>query len=364
MKYDSTFAKCFFAMMLFIIQPSFGRERLLFTAAPDTLVFGREYTFTCSLSGTSPTNDRIKSWDWCIVSWNYDRIDTLAAYHSDQAADTCTWSPILTHFDGAVSKTSAPSGTYIVVRAVDANSNVLCAAKDVSIAGNSLCLGCLQDVMYTYRPADIIYNHQTLASRSIFYDDDYSGSFIDYWSWRVVLLSTGGYETIAASDSVYSHDSCAFSITIDSLDMTKEWITSESGAIFGFINIYAISSDSIRYNNVFIFKYSNQPADVRRSDALPLLFRLDQNYPNPFNPKTVISYRLPVSSFVILKVYNLIGREVATLVNERKSAGDYAVQWDASHLPSGIYFYRLQARPTLGGQSGTFSEARKIVLIK
>jgi enterochelin esterase-like enzyme len=89
---------------------------------------------------------------------------------------------------------------------------------------------------------------------------------------------------------------------------------------------------------------------------LPKTIFLGQNYPNPFNPGTVISYQLPVNSYVTLKVYDLLGRKVATLVDERKDAGTYSVQWDASQFSSGIYLCRFHA--------GQFQETKRMVLIK
>jgi len=85
-------------------------------------------------------------------------------------------------------------------------------------------------------------------------------------------------------------------------------------------------------------------------------YRLNQNYPNPFNPSTTISFSLSSRSFVSLKVFDLIGREVATMVSEEMQAGNYTRQWNASDLPSGIYFYRLQ--------SGSFTETKKLILLK
>ena len=101
---------------------------------------------------------------------------------------------------------------------------------------------------------------------------------------------------------------------------------------------------------------------------LPENYELFQNYPNPFNPKTVISYRLPVISDVKLIVYDMLGREVATLVNEKLSAGSYEVDWpaptgDASNYVSGVYFYRLEAMPD-GRQAGDYVETKKMLLIK
>jgi hypothetical protein len=86
-------------------------------------------------------------------------------------------------------------------------------------------------------------------------------------------------------------------------------------------------------------------------------FTLHQNYPNPFNPQTHISYSLPQASIVYLKVYDVLGREILSLVNgERKSEGMYEVMFDATSLPSGVYFYRMQAE--------NYMETKSMVLIK
>lgn len=88
----------------------------------------------------------------------------------------------------------------------------------------------------------------------------------------------------------------------------------------------------------------------------PASYALNQNYPNPFNPATVISYQLPVVSKVRLTVYDVLGREVATLVNEMKPAGSYTARWNAAGFASGVYFYRIEA--------GKFTETRKLMLMK
>jgi hypothetical protein len=88
----------------------------------------------------------------------------------------------------------------------------------------------------------------------------------------------------------------------------------------------------------------------------PNSFTLEQNYPNPFNPTTTISFSLPSKSFVSLKVFDVIGREVAIIVSEELSAGNYSRQWNATNLSSGIYFYRLQ--------SGSYIETKKLVLLR
>ncbi len=93
-------------------------------------------------------------------------------------------------------------------------------------------------------------------------------------------------------------------------------------------------------------------------------FNLFQNYPNPFNPSTVISYQLSALSHVKLKVYDVLGREVAELVNDAKPAGTYKVEFDASKLSSGVYFYQLKAVPQNGGSAGEFIETKKLLLLK
>jgi hypothetical protein len=112
-----------------------------------------------------------------------------------------------------------------------------------------------------------------------------------------------------------------------------------------------------------------------RHNQIPSHFVLGQNYPNPFNPSTAIEYQIPLrqevkhggqaspfsekgerGGFVSLKVYDMLGREVATLVNEEKPAGGYQIQWNAASMASGVYFYRLQA--------GVFTETKKLILLR
>lgn len=101
------------------------------------------------------------------------------------------------------------------------------------------------------------------------------------------------------------------------------------------------------------FKYS---AEVEVEIGTPTHFSLSQNYPNPFNPVTTINYQLPMSGNVTLKVFDVLGKEVASLVNEKKEAGSYTVEFSVTNLASGTYFYRLKA--------GDFIQTKKMIILK
>jgi len=98
------------------------------------------------------------------------------------------------------------------------------------------------------------------------------------------------------------------------------------------------------------------PVGVKEEIIKPSKFVLYQNYPNPFNPLTTIRYAIPQTSFVSLKMYDILGRQVATLVDEEKPAGTYEVNFDAKNLSSGVYFYRIKA--------GEFVQTKKLIVLK
>jgi hypothetical protein len=143
--------------------------------------------------------------------------------------------------------------------------------------------------------------------------------------------------------------------------MTSQVATIPLGGISGGI----ITSGLIYGTNIFVgtetggvFKapISALATSVNEKNELPRDFNLSQNYPNPFNPSTTISFSLPSTSYVSLKVFDALGREVSTLVSQELTAGNHSQQWNPGSLPSGMYFYRLQA--------GNYSETRKLVLLK
>lgn len=118
-----------------------------------------------------------------------------------------------------------------------------------------------------------------------------------------------------------------------------------------------VSSDSIAYWMPKVIAHVLPLTAVPTSSSLiPTEYRLEQNYPNPFNPSTIINYQLPKQSHVTLMVFDVLGRELATLVNGVEEPGYKTARWDATSLASGVYYYRLQA--------GTFTETKKLLLLR
>ncbi|MBP9192631.1 MAG: T9SS type A sorting domain-containing protein [Ignavibacteria bacterium] len=114
-------------------------------------------------------------------------------------------------------------------------------------------------------------------------------------------------------------------------------------------------SDSTE-NDYVTIKYSQTVGITSISNQIPVSSDLSQNYPNPFNPTTNLEFGISDWGFVSLKVYDILGNEIAVLVNENKPAGRYSVVWNAENYPSGVYFYKLT--------SSIFSEVKKMTLLK
>lgn len=126
---------------------------------------------------------------------------------------------------------------------------------------------------------------------------------------------------------------------------------------FRFTSDNANQYDGFYIDDISVQTYGKLWDGVEAKQQLqPIAFALLQNYPNPFNPSTTIEYQIPKQSIVTLKIFDLLGREVATLVNEMKYAGPYKISWDGSRLSSGVYFYTLSA--------GQFRETKRMILMK
>jgi hypothetical protein len=139
----------------------------------------------------------------------------------------------------------------------------------------------------------------------------------------------------------------------------------ESEIRFEICNVTANDRDG---NSVSIAGVTYPTVATKVDDQVPLTFGLQQNYPNPFNPTTSFEFDLPAgqagvpsSSFVHVSVFDMLGREVATLVDGDRAPGKYLVHWNASTMPSGVYYYKMTARAEKGA---SFSQTRRMVLLK
>ena len=143
----------------------------------------------------------------------------------------------------------------------------------------------------------------------------------------------------------------------------------------GYHNVYVVGRQYINYNEIITtIKYS-QPNGIKPiSNEIPSHFSLSQNYPNPFNPITKITFNIPhpqplsnqigEGGRVVLTIYDILGREVATLVNGQHKPGMYEVTFDGSNFASGVYFYRLEIRDPETSSGLNFTQTRKMVIIK
>ena len=139
-------------------------------------------------------------------------------------------------------------------------------------------------------------------------------------------------------------------------------IENDTGAVLMTLDIskenklYYLGTENILPNNIFIIKTSYDVTSILENHTFQTDYKLYQNYPNPFNPSTKIKYSIPHTSYVTIKVYDVLGNEINTLVNEEKLSGDYEIVFDGNKLASGIYFYKIQ--------SGNYSDIKKFVLLK
>ena len=125
-----------------------------------------------------------------------------------------------------------------------------------------------------------------------------------------------------------------------------------------YMNRFRFISDTLGYAvGQTVYKYTREPIGIQNiSNEVPQQFALHQNYPNPFNPVTKIKFEIPSESFVTIKIYNALGKEISTLAEENLQSGTYSINWDAANFPSGIYIYKLTAND--------ISVSKKMILIK
>jgi photosystem II stability/assembly factor-like uncharacterized protein len=175
-------------------------------------------------------------------------------------------------------------------------------------------------------------------------------SIVRPWSFGVnnpLAVNSSGHVFTASSEVIRSTND----------GMTWEDVSSGLPRNPGyFISSLAVNSkDRIFAASIAVYRSSRSTTSAENGKELPAAFALAQNYPNPFNPSTAIGFQVTAYSHVRLSIYDLLGREVATLVNEVKAPGSYEVTWDAGGMASGVYLYRLNA--------GDFTQTKRLLLL-
>lgn len=173
------------------------------------------------------------------------------------------------------------------------------------------------------------------------------------------LSITGGIKVIIHNEITYLFTGFSDrSIIMRSFDYGETW-----NEFLSFPNTWSVAGSTITNQKVYLFRsdglvsFTDINVSIQTtSTEVPDAFQISQNYPNPFNPETKINFQIPKRDFVSLKVFDITGKEVATLVNQSLKAGSYEYSFNASALTSGVYFYTIQA--------GKFTETKRMVLVK
>jgi hypothetical protein len=195
---------------------------------------------------------------------------------------------------------------------------------------------------------------------------DWNDNIVDITNSWEITLRLKDLSTIYGSD--IAPDSATTDVTLRRLQAFSvppgyriNWVNRRSNIIVQQAS-FVYDSELITIPGVRVYKDSSRitvtytPVSVAEQKALPREFALSQNHPNPFNPSTTINYQVQTQSHVTLKVFDILGREVATLVDGIEQPGYKSVQWNAGNLASGVYFYRLQ--------TGQFTAVQKMLLMR
>jgi hypothetical protein len=237
-------------------------------------------------------------------------------------------------FGWTIDRTSTASLVTWINSQYSVNRRLVEIGFYTNINGNLACCGISKDAGYAQQfGGDLSWNNfVTLNTQYI----NQGYRLVDYDKYNV-----GGTFYYAG---LWNKDGIGYAYTLDYSDLSTFTSLINTHISQGFKPIKVDVYDADLAN------------DVAEDEIQPYGFHLQQNFPNPFNPSTTIRYELPKESFISLRVFNLLGEDVATLVEGTRPAGVHAVQFDASKLVSGVYFYRLQA--------GEFVETKEMILLK
>ncbi len=179
---------------------------------------------------------------------------------------------------------------------------------------------------------------------------------IDSTSWTKISNFPFVFSILSTDNNLYAGTGHGIFL---STDKGSNWIEVDSGMTNKDVNTIILNGDYLYAGTWGSGVWKRPLKEITSVESIQSElsnYKLFQNYPDPFNPSTIISYRIPENTLVILKLYDVLGRELQTIVNRRESSGVHFVTFNAHNLPSGVYFYRLQA--------GSFTQTKKFLLLR
>jgi len=251
---------------------------------------------------------------------------------------------------------------------MDGRTQMLFTAAEIAAAGGSagaiskIGFNVISAASQTMNGFSVKFQHTTATSISAWVTTGWTNVFTGTYAvpgtgWRYIDLTNPSFlyngtsnllVEICFDNSSYTSYSPVYATTISG--MARGYYTDNSSGCT------MTGGSNLTYRPNTCFTISPVLGTGNELSNLPKTYSLAQNYPNPFNPVTKINFAIPKQGFVTLRVYDVLGREVSTLVNEVKQVGTYSVDFDASYLSSGVYFYRIE--------SGEFSDIKRMILIK
>jgi len=228
-------------------------------------------------------------------------------------------------------------------------------------------LGGLRNDIGAYGGPDRSLSASFFLSQIIFPDSLDFGSIQAFDTSAVSIIISNGGSNSFVIDSIFIKSNLSNVISIDQVfpsvispfgtdTISVKWIPVSGGTLNDTLWLYHNNGNINNPYGIIIIGDATPSSVPEEQNQSPYKFYIEQNFPNPFNPSTKILYSIKTTSTVSIKIYNMIGEEVKTLVNEEKSPGLYEVTFTASDLPSGIYFYTIDAE--------TFKETKKMILLK
>ncbi len=338
-----------------------------FTDFTEKINLETNISYKCKLK-FSESDETISTWSWKLFLNNPDSIYTLLSEDSIESQNESTFSifldtipyPSFSYTYISFELIQQKYNGIIFVYGRDSKNNKFCLGKEVTIAGEIIqyygygC--CSEDFIAITSGKDSVHENGTFSYSAHFFDDDESGNYSEFWNWKSYYITQDGCSIIAKNDSIYGYNTCDWTMKIENLNNDNYIAKDGLNYILGYVGVNTKDSDNTYFfetKNIFI---SNLETGIVINKKLPDIFHLYQNYPNPFNPSTKIKYFIKKPDIVSLKVFDLTGKELATIVNKFHNVGEYETLWYPDNLSSGLYIYRLQ--------TGQYSESKKLVILK